>query len=729
MPRCPNPRCQTDYPPGTVQCTKPFCQCLLPEAVIAGRYRIETLIGMGGMGAVYRASDTFEVEQIALKVLSFANSAGNINTAVERFRREARYAHQLKHKNIVPVLNFGQDGKFLYLVMPLVTGGTLKALLKTEHPLPTPQAQRYLNDLAEAIDAIHHHPQQIVHRDIKPSNLLIHQDDDRLVVTDFGIARAMQQEKALTQRGWTLGTEHYIAPEQEHGKAEPASDIYAMGVIAYQMFTGLLPFQAVVRNRAADLPAPSTLNNTLPTAIDPVILRAIDIDPSKRFRTAHEFADALNAVLTPENNIDQEHDTDNAIWTAPTLSVGVGIGQSTPPTPSTQASLVTTNVIVRAIIPENPCGRCGRENRKTSHFCRYCGHTLDETSPLVTDVCQVGYLSDIGRGEGSVGAGREQNTALPLRGNKDMLLIVQGLCNTLQPPPRPFSLFAIADGREPVGVTTPSPQDPQGKTTGDHEVGTRWKHTPTLQAPALAIETITDVLLPLLSTSGSAHSFIGTPAGAGSAQRTGSGPHIGSTSSTGSALGTIPTGHIRLQPTKQTDEERIEQWMRNAVRQANRVIYHCSADYDITMASTLATILLYKRHLYLANVGDNRAYYYNEKTGLQQINTGSKNTRISRTPAGAQDQPPQPPVQDQATINHYLGEQYQVAIELFKHDVEVDDLILLCTSGIWRILNNEQIQNILALGGDTQRLAYTLVEAANTAGGIGNISAIVVRVQ
>jgi serine/threonine protein phosphatase PrpC len=169
--------------------------------------------------------------------------------------------------------------------------------------------------------------------------------------------------------------------------------------------------------------------------------------------------------------------------------------------------------------------------------------------------------------------------------------------------------------------------------------------------------------------------------------------------------------------------------MRNAVRQANRVVYHCNADYDTTMASTLASVILYKRRLYLANVGDNRIYHYNEKTGLQQINTGSKNTRIARTTVETLDQPLQAPAQDQAIVDHYLGELYQVAVELFKRNVEVDDLILLCTNGIWHTLNDEQIKNILALGGDTQALAYTLVEAANTAGATGNLSAIVVRVQ
>ena len=94
MPHCPNPRCQLDYPPGSVQCTNLSCQCILPEAVIAGRYRIETLIGLGGMGAVYRASDTFETQQVALKVLSLVKNSMDLSTASERFRREARYARQ-----------------------------------------------------------------------------------------------------------------------------------------------------------------------------------------------------------------------------------------------------------------------------------------------------------------------------------------------------------------------------------------------------------------------------------------------------------------------------------------------------------------------------------------------------------------------------------------------------------------------------------------------------------
>ncbi|HZR43757.1 MAG TPA: protein kinase [Ktedonobacteraceae bacterium] len=642
MPRCPNPRCQADYPAGTFQCTNPFCQCLLPEAVVGGRYRIETLIGIGGMGAVYRASDTFEMQQVALKVLSLVHNTMDMNTAVERFRREARYAHQLQHKNIVPVLNFGQDGELLYLAMPLVTGGTLKSLLKAERPLPVQQAQAYLNDLADALDEIHKHPQQIIHRDIKPSNLLIHQDDGRLVVTDFGIARAMQQEKPLTQRGWSLGTEHYIAPEQEQGKSQPASDIYAMGVVAYQMFTGLLPFQAVVKSHAAELPTPSKLNTMLPAAVDPVIMRAIEIDPAKRYATARAFADALNDALSAAD-----------FWSAPTIT-------------ATAMATSNANVIVRTIIPENPCGKCGRENRSSSRFCRHCGHSLDDTSPLVTDVYQIGYVSDIGR--------RAQE-------NEDMLLIVQGLCVNLAPPPRPFSLFAVADGL----------RGPQGKTAGGHE------------ASRLAIETVADILLPLLYTS--------------------------SRTSTQNTNGNRqPSRTLQGLQIKPPSEATLEQWMRNAVRQANQVIYHCNADYDTEMASTLTVALLYKHRLYVASVGDSRAYHYNTKLGLQRVT--NDHTLAAKLVEADLLQPEEVYASPKRNQHYrYLGRDYQVSVDLFQCQVEQDDLVLICTDGLWHMLRDERIAELLAQSGDPQKLAHILVEAANSAGGEGNISAIIAHVQ
>lgn len=638
MPRCPNPRCQADCPSGITQCTNPTCQCLLPEAIVAGRYRIETLLGIGGMGSVYRASDTFEMEQVALKVLTFTSNTMDRDTAVERFRREARYAHQLKHPNIVPVLNFGQDGKLLYLAMPLVTGATLKSLLQSEHPLPTRQAQRYLNDLAEAIDAIHQHPQQIVHRDIKPSNLLIHQKDGRLVVTDFGIARAMQQEKALTQRGWSLGTQHYIAPEQENGKAEPASDIYAMGVVAYQMLTGLLPAQATIRSQEAQLPVPSALNPSLPPTVDPIIMRAMDINPSKRYPSGHEFASALNKALPVEkvSPIPTEIDT-----TIPTSNA---------------------NIIRRSLIPGHACSGCGRQNRSNSRFCRYCGHSLSDTSALVTDGNQVGYASD---------TGQQANN------NEDMLLVAQGLCVAFIPP-RLFGLFAVADGL--LG--------PQGKSAGGHK------------ASRLAIETIADILLPLLTTLSPSQSTVARDQ---------------------------PQSNRPFQ-VAHPPETLLAQWMRDAVRQANQVIYHRNADYDTTMVSTLTTTLLYKRHLFIASVGDSRAYHYNKHKGLECITTDhTLAANLVEADLLRPDDVYKSPKRNQHY--RYLGQNYQVVIDLFESRVELEDTILLCTDGLWHMLRNERIQEILTQGGDPQKLAHTLVREANDAGGQGNISAIVIRIK
>ncbi len=648
MPRCPNPRCQADYPPDTIQCTNPFCQCLLPEAIIAGRYRIETLIGMGGMGSVYRVSDTFETMQVALKTLSLASNPDRA-TAVERFRREARYAHQLHHENIVSVLNFGQDGALLYLVMPLITGGTLRNLLKNEHILPLAQTRRYLNDLAKAIDAIHKHPQQIVHRDIKPSNLLIHQDDGRLVVTDFGISRAMQHEKPLTQRGMALGTEHYTAPEQEQGKAQPASDIYAMGVVVYQMLTGLLPYQALVKSRGIAIPGPSTLNASLPLAIDEIVLKAMALDPAHRYHSAGAFADALNAAF----------DSADEIAAMPTIAETI-IANS------------MANVVIRTVIPESPCGLCGHENRSGSHFCRACGNTLDETSPLVTDMCQIGYLSDRGKQGGE---------------NEDMLLVVQGLCTNLMPPPRPFSLFAVADGL----------RSSQDKATRGHE------------ASRLAVETIADVLVPLLNAPSHSYSRVT--------------PHHNAMSNPASPISANKHARLAIPP-----DSILERWLGDSTRQANQVIYHCNADYETQMASTLTAALLYKHHLYVTSVGDSRAYHYSSRHGLRRIS--NDHTLAAQLVEAKLLQPEE--VYTSAKRNQLyrtLGKAYTVPIDTFHLEVEPDELILLCTDGLWHMLRDERITQLLTQSSDPQQQAKLLVEAANHAGGEGNISAIVAHVQ
>ncbi len=654
MPRCLNPRCRRMCADGSTRCTNSACRCLLPEAIIAGRYRIETLIGIGGMGAVYRVSDTFDMIQVALKVLSITYQQTDEETAVERFRREARYAHQLKHKNIVPVINFGSDGDILYLVMPLITGGTVKALLKGEHPLPIAQARQYLNDLADALEVVHSHPLQIVHRDIKPSNLLLHQDDGRLVVTDFGIARAMQKEKPLTQSGWSLGTEHYTAPEQEQGRAEPASDIYAMGVVAYQLTTGLLPFQAVVRSHATELPPPSTLNTWLPPSVDAVLLRAIETDPRKRFQSARAFADAFNDALEAEASPDASE---------PTLTSTVSITRD-------------ENVLVRLVVSENPCPTCGRENRGSSHFCRHCGHNLEETSKLQMEACEVGYHSDIGRST---------------QENEDMLLVAQGLGINLAPPPHSFGLFAVADGL-------------RGKQSSTENVAaTQPPRVKGREASRLGIETLADIVLPLLATTGRL-----------SSQTT---PHNAQ----------VPLGTTFAMQATRPPTSILGQWLQDGVRQANRVIYHCNADYETTMGSTMTAALVHNYRLYIAHVGDSRAYHFNTTTGLHCLT--QDHTLAGDLVVAGLLQPDEIYKSAKRNQHHrYLGNAYQVQVDLFQQKVEASDIVLLCTDGLWNMLRDKQIEDILAQSKDGQALAQELVETASKSGSEGNTSAIVLRI-
>ncbi len=614
---------------------------------------METLIGIGGMGAVYRVSDTFEMKQVALKVLSITYQQTDEETAIERFRREARYAHQLQHKNIVSVINFGSDGPLLYLVMPLITGGTVKALLKGERPLPIAQARQYLNDLADALAAIHAHPLQIVHRDIKPSNLLLHQDDGRLVVTDFGIARAMQKEKPLTQSGWSVGTTHYIAPEQEQGRAEPASDIYAMGVVAYQFMTGLLPFQAVVRSHASALPPPSTLNSWLPVTVDDVILRSIETDPRKRYSSARAFADALNEALNTD----------------------LSPNASEPTIATTIATPRNANVLTRILIPENPCTECGRENRPTSRFCRYCGHNLNETSALLMDACQVGFYSDIGR-----------NT----QENEDMLLITQGLGVNLTPPPHSFGLFAVADGLRG-----------EQQNNQDAVAQNKLAHVKGREASRLGVETLADTVLPLLATASRLNS-----------QHT---PLDKSSTATRTIQVSRPSATI------------LAQWLHDGIRQANQVIYHCNADYETAMGSTMTAALLHNHRLFIAHVGDSRAYHFNAQQGLHRItNDHTLAGDLVAANLLQADEVYKSPKRNQHY--RYLGNTYQVQIDTFQQTVEADDLIMLCTDGLWHFMPEQRMKELLARGGDLTLLAHLLIDEASDKGGEGNASVLVLRV-
>jgi serine/threonine protein kinase len=261
-----------------------------------GRYRIEESIASGGMGSVFAATDTSLQRRVAVKVLR--DDLGRDEGFVERFRREAMAAAALSHPNIATIFDYGQDGSRRFIVMELVPGEDLGALLRREGRFGCHRAATIAAQIADAL--AYAHTAGIVHRDIKPGNIMIEQDD-RVKVTDFGIARA-SGDASLTAAGSILGTVDYMSPEQARGDATgPATDIYSLGVVLYEMLVGVVPFTAdspisvALRHVSEDVPAPSQTDNQVSSELDVVVRRATAKDPHARFATAAEMATALRA--------------------------------------------------------------------------------------------------------------------------------------------------------------------------------------------------------------------------------------------------------------------------------------------------------------------------------------------------------------------------------------------------------------------------------------------------
>ena len=273
---------------------------------VAHRYALESRIATGGMGEVWRAADTVLGRQVAVKLLK-AEYADNA-TFRSRFETEARHAASLHHPNVAAVYDFGEaaapdDGSGVarpYLVMELVNGQPLSALLEPGHPLD-PDATRDL--LAQAADALGAaHAAGIVHRDVKPANLLV--TPDRTVkITDFGIARAAEG-MSLTETGQVMGTPQYLSPEQaQGGTATPASDVYSLGVVAFECLAGHRPYVAetAVATALAHLREPvPELPDDVPADLSAVVRRAMAKSPEDRFTDGTELAAALrNPAAVP----------------------------------------------------------------------------------------------------------------------------------------------------------------------------------------------------------------------------------------------------------------------------------------------------------------------------------------------------------------------------------------------------------------------------------------------
>ncbi|GEM_PF-1510059 len=271
-----------------------------------GNYEIVGKLGKGGMATVYRARQRNMQRDVAIKVMS-ADLAADPEF-VARFEREAHVIARLEHPRILPVHDFGHEGELFYLVMRLVEGESLYYRLK-RGPLPLPTVARYLTQIAEALD--YAHAEGVIHRDLKPNNILIDQWDN-LYLMDFGLAKIMAATQSLTQTGVVLGTPAYMAPELWRGEPVDArTDVYALGVILYEMVLGHTPFESdtpftlMYKHINDPPPSPRETMPDLPVEVEQVILKALAKDKDARYQSAGELARAFNEVVRVAGTLPQ----------------------------------------------------------------------------------------------------------------------------------------------------------------------------------------------------------------------------------------------------------------------------------------------------------------------------------------------------------------------------------------------------------------------------------------
>jgi len=275
---------------------------LLKEA-LGDAYTIEGEIGRGGMGVVYRARDERLQRRVAIKVLppelAFSSEIR------QRFTREAQTAARLSHPHIVPIHDVGEGNGIVYFVMGLIEGESLAARIRRRGRMPAEDTRRIMRETADALSAAH--AVSVIHRDIKPDNILLEGTRGRVVVTDFGIAKAMSATSGatLTSAGMAIGTPSYMSPEQAAGEREidGRSDLYSVGIVAYQMLSGVLPFNAptvagILMKQITET-APLLHDNypDVPEDLSLAVARCLEKDPANRWPSA----EALRRVLESRN--------------------------------------------------------------------------------------------------------------------------------------------------------------------------------------------------------------------------------------------------------------------------------------------------------------------------------------------------------------------------------------------------------------------------------------------
>src|SRR5437016_3661897 len=261
----------------------------LINTLFHGRYRILRKLGTGGMANVYLAEDQELGRRVAIKILNERHA--NDDQFVERFRREAKNAAGLSHQNIVSIYDRGEAEGTYYISMEYLEGRSLKELILARGPAPIPVAVDYARQVLAALRVAHR--QGLVHRDIKPHNVLV-DGEGRLKVTDFGIARAGPSQ--MTEEGSIIGTAQYLSPEQAQGApVTPASDLYSVGIVLYELLTGTVPFSGetpveLAMKHLSKVPEPpSHLRPEIPRDLDFVVMRALAKSPEERYASADEM--------------------------------------------------------------------------------------------------------------------------------------------------------------------------------------------------------------------------------------------------------------------------------------------------------------------------------------------------------------------------------------------------------------------------------------------------------
>jgi serine/threonine-protein kinase len=273
--------------------------------LFASRYELLSTLGKGGMGVVYLARDQQLDEEVALKVLR-PDVLKDDPTILDRFKKETKLARRITHRNVLRTHDFGETGGTAYISMEYLEGVTLKDLISSKGALPIGVGLRIAKQMCQGLEAAH--AQGVVHRDIKPQNMLILPETGDLKIMDFGIASVSDMKagagaSGLTTAGTVMGTPDYIPPEQAQGSpADYRSDIYSLSVVLFEVFTGRLPFTAdtimkvVLAHIRNPPPPPRTINDHIPAALEAVILRGLQKEPSARYQSVEELARDLDEV-------------------------------------------------------------------------------------------------------------------------------------------------------------------------------------------------------------------------------------------------------------------------------------------------------------------------------------------------------------------------------------------------------------------------------------------------